>query len=161
MTAPARVAIIDDHPLYRSGIRQAIEAALDMEVVAEGADAVDAVQIAATTPVDVVLLDLNIPGGGIDAARTISRSHPATRIVFLTNSEDEENVSTVMQLGASGYIVKGIGGAELVSILRLIHKGETYVSPNLAAEVLRGLGRTGYVEARTSETVVSFPGHQS
>ena len=86
---------------------------------------------------DVVLLDLNIPGGGIDAALTISRSHPATRIVFLTNSEDEENVSTVMQLGASGYIVKGIGGAELVSILRLIHKGETYVSPNLAAEVGR------------------------
>ncbi len=146
MTTLTRVAIIDDHPLYRAGIRQAIEAAFDMEVVAEGVDAVDAVEIAATISTDVILLDLNIPGGGIAAARTISKSHPATRIVFLTNSEDEQNVSTVMQLGAHGYIVKGISGSELVSILRLVYKGEAYVSPNLAAEVLRGMGRASHAE---------------
>ncbi len=148
MHGVARVAIIDDHPLFRAGIRQAIDAASDMEVVAEGADAVEALQIAAAGSADVILLDLNIPGGGIDAARTIGNLHPATKVVVLTNSESEENMSVVMQLGAFGYIVKGIGGSELVSILRRVHQGEAYVTPSLAAGALRNvlharMGHTG------------------
>lgn len=139
MLGVARVAVVDDHPLYRAGIRQAIDAASDMEVVAEGADAVDALQIAAANSTDLILLDLNIPGGGIDAARTIGRLHPNAKIVFLTNSESEENMSAVMQLGAFGYIVKGIGGNELVAILRQIHQGEAYVTPSLAAGALRSV----------------------
>jgi len=135
----ARVAVIDDHPLFRAGIRHVVEATNDMEVVAEGADAVDALQIAATSHSDMILLDLNIPGGGIDVARSICKSYPDTKIVFLTNSESEENMSAVMQLGAFGYIVKGIGGSELISILRQVHRGEAYVTPSLAAGALRSI----------------------
>jgi two-component system, NarL family, nitrate/nitrite response regulator NarL len=139
MLGVARVAIVDDHPLYRAGIRQAIDATSDMEVVAEGADAVDALHMAASKATDMILLDLNIPGGGIEAARSIAKLHPQTKIVFLTNSESEENMSAVMQLGAFGYIVKGIGGEELVSILRQVLQGEAYVTPSLAAGALRSI----------------------
>ena len=95
----------------------------------------------------MILLDLNIPGGGIDAARSICQDFPDTKIVILTNSESEANVATAMQLGAYGYIVKGIGGTELVSILRMVNGGESYVTPSLAAEVLRGMGRASHAEA--------------
>jgi two-component system, NarL family, nitrate/nitrite response regulator NarL len=137
MLGMAKVAIVDDHPLYRAGIRHAIDAADDMDVVAEGADAVDAVQIAAAGVAELMLLDLNIPGGGIEVARTIGKSHPKVKIVFLTNSENEQTMSTAMQLGAFGYIVKGIGGDELLAILRRVRAGEAYVTPSLAAGALR------------------------
>jgi two-component system, NarL family, nitrate/nitrite response regulator NarL len=133
----ARVAVIDDHPLFRAGIRQAFEATFDLEVVSEGADAQDALEIADTNEHDMMLLDLNIPGGGMDTARALTKSHPDMKIVILTNSEDIEDLASVMQLGAFGYIVKGIAGSELVDILRQVHQGEAYVTPNLAASALR------------------------
>ncbi len=145
----ARVAVIDDHPLFRAGIRQAVDAAFDMEVVAEGEDAQDALEIAASSSTDMMLLDLNIPGGGIDLARALRKSHPETKIVFLTNSESEENMSAVMQMGAFGYIVKGIGGNELIAILRQVHQGEAYVTPSLAAGALRNIGHVKGAEWRT------------
>ena len=137
----ARIAVIDDHALYRAGVRQAVEAAAGFKIVAEGSNALDAVEIAETGEHDVMLLDINMPGGGINAARTIAIAHPQTKIVFLTNSESEANVSAVMQLGARGYIVKGVGGRELVEILRLVHNGESYVTPSLGARALRGMCR--------------------
>jgi len=141
MGVVARIAVVDDHALYRAGIRQAVDAAVGFEIVAEGSNALDAVEIAGTGEHDMMLLDINMPGGGINAARTIASAHPDTKIVFLTNSESEANVSAVMQLGARGYIVKGVGGSELVAILRLVHNGESYVTPSLGAQVLRGLCR--------------------
>lgn len=141
MTDVARIAVIDDHALYRAGIRQAVDAAVDLEIVAEGSDADDALQIAETNQQDMMLLDINMPGGGINAARAIASTHPGTKIVFLTNSDCQADVSAVMQLGARGYIVKGIGGNELVEILRLVHSGESYVTPSLGAQVLRNLYR--------------------
>ncbi len=147
MSDITRVAVIDDHPLYRAGIRQVVDASDDMEVVAEGADAADALQLAQSNGHELMLLDLNIPGGGIDAARVIARSNPGIKIVFLTNSESEANVSAVMQAGARGYIVKGIGGTELMDILRLVQNGEQYVTPSLGALALRSLGRARAVGA--------------
>jgi two-component system, NarL family, nitrate/nitrite response regulator NarL len=137
MLGAVKVAIIDDHPLYRAGIRQAIDAAGDLEVVAEGADAVDAMHIAASREANLILLDLNIPGGGIELACAIGKAHPEAKIVFLTNSESEVAMSAAMQVGAFGYVVKGIGGEELVSILRQVSRGEAYVTPSLAAGALR------------------------
>ena len=141
MSGIARVALIDDHPLYRAGIRHVLDSTPDMEIVAEGSDAAEALEIAAVNGQDLMLMDINIPGGGIDAARAIANSHPGIKIVFLTNSESDANVSAVMQLGARGYIVKGISGAELVDILRLVKNGESYVTPSLGAQVLRNIGR--------------------
>ena len=142
MPSVTRIAVIDDHPLYRAGLRQALGAAPDLEIVAEGCDAGDALQIAQTNEQDIILLDINIPGGGIEAGHKISCSQPDTKLVFLTNSESDANVLTVMEMGAHGYIIKGVSGAELIEVLRLIHGGQYYVTPNLAADVLRKICRS-------------------
>jgi two-component system, NarL family, nitrate/nitrite response regulator NarL len=141
MCSVARIAVIDDHALFRAGVRQAVDAAVGLEIVAEGSNAMDALEIAQSSEHDMMLMDINMPGGGINAARSIAVAHPEAKMVFLTNSESAANVAEVMQLGARGYIVKGIGGRELIEILRLVHSGESYVSPNLGAQVLRDLYR--------------------
>src|SRR5262249_19770216 len=93
--APAgsiRIAVIDDHPIFREGTVGVLRGADGMEVIAEGATATDAVAIARERTPDVILLDLYLPGGGVVAAASISRDYPRVRVVALTASEDEEDV---------------------------------------------------------------------
>ena len=84
----------------------------------------------------IILLDISMPGGGIEAARHISVSCPVVKIIMLTVSEQDDVVVTALQAGARGYILKGVGGEELVGIVRAVNRGESYVSPDLAARLL-------------------------
>jgi len=137
--APAgsiRIAVIDDHPIFREGTVGVLRGADGMEVIAEGATATDAVAIARERTPDVILLDLYLPGGGVVAAASISRDYPRVRVVALTASEDEEDVASALRAGARGYVLKGSSGFEVVEIVRAIVRGETYVAPSLAARLL-------------------------
>lgn len=113
-----------------------LERAGHFEVVAQGGSAEDALRIAKEHRPDLILLDINMPGNGIEAARQISATQPNVKCVILTASESEEHVAAALEAGARGYIVKGIGIADLVRTIRAVHCGESYVSPGLAARLL-------------------------
>ena len=131
-----RVAIIDDHPIMRAGLVHTFSRESDFEVVAEGATGPEAVKIAETLLPDLLLLDINMPGDGLSAVRTISRVCPVVRIIMLTAHDDERFVVDTLRSGASGYVVKGVSSEELIKTARSVHQGESYVSPGLAAKLL-------------------------
>jgi DNA-binding NarL/FixJ family response regulator len=131
-----RVAIIDDHPLFREGVVNMLTSVGGIEVVAEGATAADALKIAQEHAPHLMLLDIGIAGGGIEAASNLARAHPNMQIVMLTASEDEQHVASALRAGARGYLLKGSSGHELVEAVRTIAKGDSYVAPNLAARLL-------------------------
>jgi len=136
MTGLIRVAIIDDHPLFREGVVNALVGVKGIEVVGEGATAADALRIAQEHSPDVVLLDVMIAGGGIEATSNVVRAHPNVHIIMLTASDDEQHVASALKAGARGYLLKGSGGEEIVQAVRAIAAGDSYVAPNLAARLL-------------------------
>ena len=131
-----RVVVVDDHPLFRDGVARTLQVDDDIEIVGAGHSAEEAVQLAISELPDVAILDLNMPGGGFDAVHRIARQCPVVKIIMLTVSEDEENVTAALQAGARGYIAKGVSGTELIQAVKAVASGENYVSPGLAARLL-------------------------
>lgn len=131
-----RVAIVDDHPLFREGVAATLSDEALIDVVAQGACAADAVRICEQLLPNILLLDISMPGDGITAARQIVQRCPVVRIIMLTASESEEHVSAALEAGASGYVLKGISACELTSMITSVNAGGTYVTPSLAARVL-------------------------
>jgi DNA-binding NarL/FixJ family response regulator len=130
-----RVAVIDDHPLFRTGVIKTL-AELGVEVVAEGGSAAEAVLIAKSHCPAVMLLDISMPGGGLEAVKVVLQQRPDTKIVMLTASEDSEHVRKALQLGACGYAVKGIGSAGLAEILDTVTAGNRYLAPTLSVRMV-------------------------
>jgi two-component system, NarL family, nitrate/nitrite response regulator NarL len=130
-----RIAVIDDHPMFREGAMQIFADTDDMRVVAEGATAADAVKVAEELRPDIMLLDLGLPGGGLEAAAIIAGTFPSVRAVMLTASESAFDVAAARTVGARGYILKGSSGAEVVETVRAIFNGECYVAPSFAARL--------------------------
>lgn len=133
-----RIAVVDDHPLMRQGIVQALSDEQDLEIVAQGQSADEALHIAEQFLPDVMLVDINMPGGGLEALRLIAEACPAVATIVITVREDEETVSRALRIGARGYVLKGISGADLARTIRSIHQGEVYITPALAARLLAG-----------------------
>ena len=141
MTDQIRLVVADDHQLFLYGVVAALQAAEDIQVVAYTEDGREAVQLAQEHLPDLVLLDVNMPGGGLTAARDIAVALPSTKIVMLTVSEDEDDILAAMKAGASGYVVKGIPARDLITVVRSIAAGEVYISPSLAFGMLKELSR--------------------
>lgn len=131
-----RVAVFDDHPLFREGVAHTIRSSTFLEMVGEGETADDAVRVAKDDLPDIVLLDVSMPGNGLEAASSIARSCPVVKTIMLTVSESEEHVAQALAAGAKGYVLKGTSGPELVSMMCAVSRGESYVSPGLAARLL-------------------------
>ena len=147
-----RIAIVDDHPMVREGVAHVIGAEQDLQVVAQGATADDAVEIVKLHGPDILILDVSIPGGGIAALKTIMKLDENSKILMLTVSDDEADVFNALDLGAHGYVLKGIGGAELVQALRTVHVDGHYLSPQLGAKLVTDIGRNR--QAAKSDTSV-------
>jgi two-component system nitrate/nitrite response regulator NarL len=145
MSGAIRIAVIDDHPMFREGAVQTLTCTEGIEVVGEGATAADALKVAEELRPDVMLLDISLPGGGVEAAASIARACPSVRAVMLTASESELDVASALQAGARGYILKGSSAAEVVETVRAIFKGESYVAPSLAARLLIQMGKRNEV----------------
>lgn len=141
MPEQIKVAVVDDHPLVREGIIHALTAFGDITVVGQGGSAGDAVRLIRTAQPDILLLDLSIPGLGLVALAEISSLHSPARAVILTVSEDSGDVLEALRRGASGYVLKGISGADLAAVLRRVHQAELYVSPELGGRLLSSLSR--------------------
>jgi DNA-binding NarL/FixJ family response regulator len=133
---PIRVVIIDDHPMFRQGVSHSLNSDPGIQVVGEGATSEEALQLAQELLPDVLLLDISMPGGGLNAASCVAETCPVVRIGMLTVSENDDDVMQALKAGASGYILKGVSSTELNGIVRSLQRGEMYISPSLAARII-------------------------
>ena len=137
-----RVLIVDDHDLFRTGLRNLLEEQ-GVVIVGEAATGADAVKIVREIAPDVVVMDLNMPGmGGVDATRHITAIAPLTRVVMLTISEDDSDVMDAILAGACGYLLKDSSIQDLMAGIRAASRGESLISPNIAAKVLQRVRAT-------------------
>ena len=133
-----RVVLVDDHALFRAGVRTELLSLADrVEVVGEAADVADAVAVVRRTAPDVVLLDVHLPGGGgQQVIATVHRDPSPPRFLALSVSDSAEDVIAVVRAGARGYVTKAIGAAELADAVERVHDGDAVFSPRLAGFVL-------------------------
>jgi two-component system nitrate/nitrite response regulator NarL len=142
MSGKLRVLLIDDHKLFRSGVRALLARQADIEVVGEAADGLDGVQQARQLRPDVILLDLHMPGvTGREAVRTLTEELPATRVLMLTVSEEAEDLLDTLHAGAAGYLLKNIDAEYFVDAIRRAAGGESVVSPEMTGKLVAGLKR--------------------
>ncbi len=127
------IAVVDDHQLVREGMTEILAAEADFRISAEGASADDAVRIAGRQHPDLVCLDVNMPGGGVAAAARIRAAALDIKILMFSFRQDLDIVQACLAAGADGYVVKGVSGPELVSVVRKILGGERHIDPKLAA----------------------------
>jgi two-component system nitrate/nitrite response regulator NarL len=136
-----RVVLADDHPIFRDGLVRSLEEGGRFTVVGAGGTADEAVALARAHAPDLVLLDISMPGSGIEAARRIAAGAAPPRIAMLTVSENDQDLIGALRAGAIGYVLKGISAADLADILAGVAAGEAHVSPALAARILNDLQR--------------------
>lgn len=136
MAKKMKVAVIDDHAVVRRGVSETFAEQADFEVVAEGASAQDAVRIAREKAPGLFVLDVTMPGGGVEAVAQIMKVCPKSAILMLSIREDLATIRAALQAGAGGYISKGVDSDDLVAAARKVVAGERYVSADLAARLL-------------------------
>jgi DNA-binding NarL/FixJ family response regulator len=132
-----RILIADDHPLFRKGMRALLGAMPDIEVVGESASGQEAVDRATALQPDMVLMDLQMPGGsGLAAVREITSTSPHIRVLVVTLFEDDDSVFAAIQAGARGYILKDTGEEEMMRAIRAVGDGEAIFSPAIATRLM-------------------------
>ncbi|GAB3700747.1 response regulator transcription factor [Actinocorallia lasiicapitis] len=156
MTARPRVLIADDHPVYRDGLRLMLASTDAVDIVGTAADGRQAVDLAAETRPDVVVMDLQMPHlDGIEATRRIVAHRPATGVLALTMHDDDESVFAAMLAGARGYLVKGADQEEILRAITSVAHGEAIFGPALAARVTRYF--TVLASTRPTAGISPFP----
>jgi two-component system response regulator NreC len=137
MTTPIRLLLVDDHALFREGLRLILESQDDLQVVGEAASGNEAVRMSRLLQPDVVVMDLTMPdGGGLEATEAIKQAFPQTQVLVLTMHDTQEYFFRVLQAGASGYIVKGAHKADVLAAIRAVATGGVYLYPTLAKQLV-------------------------
>jgi two-component system invasion response regulator UvrY len=137
-----RLMIADDHALIRGGLREVVSAERDLEIVGEVASFTDLWEALKAAPPDVLLLDMRMPGGlALDAVRKIERDHPHVRVLVLTSYPEEGHAARMIAAGAAGFLQKDSTPEEIVRAIRLVARGEAYVSDKGGRALARSLGR--------------------
>ena len=150
MTGPISVLLVDDHPMFREGLRFALSTESDIQVVAEAADGATAVQLSKDLAPDVVVMDLAMPVmDGVTATREVRASAHRPLVLVLTMSEDDSSVFSAVQAGASGYLVKGAEATQIISAVRAVNSGHAVFGPALAARLLQCFTAVGAMPAGT------------
>ena len=151
-----RVLLADDHVLVRQGIRQFLEDAGDIVVVAEADEGAEAIQMIQEHQPEGAVLDIRMPQvSGVEATRRIKERFPAVRVLILTAYDDDPYVFALLQAGANGYVLKTSSADELVRAVRTVHQGQSALSPEIASKVVQQMtsgkpaGATEQVEALT------------
>lgn len=134
---PIRILIVDDHTLFRSGIKLVLQRHEGFKVVGEAGDGLEGVKRAIQLKPDVVLLDLHMPGiGGLEALRLLKEDIPETQVVMLTVSEETEDLLEALRAGASGYLLKNIDTEFLLESIQNAARGESVLSPKITRKLI-------------------------
>ena len=132
-----RVLVVDDHPVFRSGLRSAVTATAGAEWVGEATDGDEAVTLALELQPDVVLMDLRMNQvSGIEATRNIVASCPHTKVLVLTMSDDDESIFAAVRAGASGYLLKGVGETEISAAITAVARGDALFGAGVSRRLL-------------------------
>ena len=133
-----QVLIVDDHDLVREGIRALLEQDASFEVVGETGDGQEAIRLAGRLRPNVVLMDVNLPGGmgGLEATETIVADCPEVKVLILTQYENREYVKRAIRIGAHGYLLKRSVSAQLKEAIKTVARGERYLHPLAAGELV-------------------------
>ena len=138
--AHVRIMVVDDHEVVRTGLRAILEPEDDLEVVAEAGSGDEAVRAIGNPPPDVVLMDVRMGDmSGTEACRLIKSAHPDVRVLMLTSFGEEEAVMAAILAGASGYLLKNSGRAELLSAIRAVAGGQSLLDPSVTKKVMERL----------------------
>jgi len=145
---PAKVLIVDDHALFRQGVRNIIEPEEDFEVVGEAEDGTEALAKARELKPDLILMDIYMPqGDGLEAISTIKKELAGARIVMLTVNDKDENLFEAIKRGAEGFLSKSLRAKDLLSSLRGVMRGEAAISRRMTGKILKELARLTQIEA--------------
>jgi DNA-binding NarL/FixJ family response regulator len=137
-----RVLIADDHTMVRESLVGVLQAEPDIDVVAQAADGIEAVELAERTRPDIVVTDLSMPRlGGLEVVRRLRETHPQIKVLVLTMHSEDEYVLQVVRAGASGYLVKDSAASELVAAVRSLHAGRGHFGPQAARALAEQLQR--------------------
>lgn len=129
--------LVDDHAVYRHGLRAVLSHEDDIAVVAEADDGNRAVALADELHPDVVLMDVRMPrGSGVDACRRIREAHAATRVIMMTTADDQHDLHGAVSAGANGYLLKDVSPEEVAEGIRTVHMGQSLISPAMASRLL-------------------------
>jgi len=140
MSEPVRIVVADDHPLFREGVVHSLSGKGGVNVVGQAETGEQALRLTRDLLPDVLLLDIGMPGqGGLSTVGQVAIACPATKIVMLTVSENEDDLLAAFKAGARGYLLKGISARDLVAAIRAVAGGDVYVSPALAGRMLSEL----------------------
>jgi two-component system, NarL family, response regulator NreC len=154
MIRKTKILITDDHALFREGIHRMLETEQDLEVVGEAQDARDALNKVGELMPDIVLMDINMPGlSSIEAAQQIKKTHPNTKVLFLTMYDDQEYIVRCLKAEAAGYVLKDTPSAQLITAIREVTRGGQYISPLALKKVMvdyLGRGRSADTQLETS-----------
>jgi two-component system, NarL family, response regulator len=138
--ARIRILVADDHPLVRDGIVSLVSTEKDMQVVAQAADGVEAVELARKHKPDIVLLDLRMPRmDGLEVLAQFQALRLCTRVIVLTTFESEKDVHISLKAGARGYLLKDATRAQLLDALRRVHRGETSIPPSIGEKLVQSM----------------------
>ncbi|WDZ85531.1 response regulator [Micromonospora cathayae] len=144
-TEPVRLLIVDDHPVVRDGLRGIFDGDPGLTVVGAAADGAEALAMVPSVQPDVVLMDLRMPGmDGITATRRLVRAHPTVRVLVLTTYDTDADVLPAIQAGATGYLLKDAPREELTRAVRAAARGESVLSPTVAARLMGRLRGPGH-----------------
>ncbi len=137
-----KIGLVDDHPILRAGLRQFLSEYVDLRVVGEAASGREAIDLVRTTPLDVLVMDLSMPGqSGIDALAMIRSKAPDVGILILSGYPEEQYATNLIRQGASGYLNKECEPTEIVNAIRTIALGRRYISSSVAEMLANQLNR--------------------
>lgn len=137
-----RILLVDDHVLFREGLRGLLAAQPDIDVVGEAGAVSEAVALAQKLQPDLILMDFSLPDGtGLEATQAILAAQPRAKIVFLTFHEDDERLFAALRSGAKGYLLKNVSTAKLLSFLRGVGEGHAAITPELTSRLLAEFAR--------------------
>jgi DNA-binding NarL/FixJ family response regulator len=138
MVAKQRILLVDDHEVVRIGLRALIERHPNFEVVAEAGTAREAIERVEAYSPDVVVMDIRLPGGsGIEACEEISEKHPNSKVIMLTSYAEDEMLISAIRAGAAGYVLKQIGGEDLVRAIEAVGRGEALLDPAVTQRIFQ------------------------
>ena len=153
-----RIFIVDDHAMFREGLRALFAALPDIEVVGEAANGTAAVAQVAILQPDVVLMDINMPDlNGIEASRQILATQPGIGIIMVTMLEDDASVFAAMRAGARGYVLKGAHHDEILQAIRAVATGQAVFGPGIATRMMNFFQGLNQPVAKTGIVVQAFP----
>ena len=148
------ILLVDDHALFRKGLASLLNEQLNLKVIGEANNGLDAIREAEKLKPDLILMDIHMPKcNGLEATKKIKQILPDTKIVILTASEEDQNLFEAMKIGAQGYLLKDLELHQLLDLLETISKGEAILSSSMATKIFKEFSRGGQVTQNNSEYI--------